>query len=223
MASAYWCVLTFVVLLPALLPVAILGGIGARKTATFAGTFVKNYNANSMFYADSQAVEAAKNNPKGPQPTFNKEDEKYKNEKLPFRSLILPGIGLVLSELLVGFGAVFAMRVNGLLGLYYKKHLKLESMAKEVTYITKKSLEDDPALKKKLDNQKMVKNIAVLIGLLIVVGGLGWYQFLRKPPAEVPPAQDGGAAPAADVAPGAAPPGMPGMNPGAAPGAVPMP
>ncbi len=223
LASAYWCVITLVVLLPALLPVAILGGIGARKTATFAGMYVRNYTANSAYYADTQAVEAAKNNPKGPQPTFNKDDPKYKNEKLPFMNLILPAIGLVLSEMLVGFGAVFAMRVNGLLGLYYKKHLKLESMAKEVKYITKKDLEDDPALKKKMDQQKMIKNIAVLIGLLTVLGGLGWYQFLRKPPVEAPPAQDGGAAPAANAAPGGAQPGMPGMNPGAAPGAVPMP
>lgn len=227
-AAAYWCVITSVAMLPTLIPVGVMTGIGNRGLGEFAGTFVYNYKANGALGADQAAAREAANAGKTVT-EFKADDEKYKTKPWPWKTLIVPGIGLILSELMFGFGAVFAMRANGLFGLYYKKHLKLESMAKEIKWVSKKgSDDDDPATKKKRKQQELVKNIVGGVACLGIVGGVAWY-LLRKPSdSSGGPAPDAGGqpavAPADAVAPaGAAPAGQIPANPAGAAGiAIPM-
>ena len=228
---AYWCGVTFVVVLPSLLPAAIFGGIGYKGAIQFSADMTYNFKANGAYGIDMEVFHAAKNNPKkgvaAPiQP--DTKDPKYVNRKIAWLGMILPAIGIILSQLIFGFSAVFAMRANGLLGLYFKKQLKLDTMAKEVKWVAKGAKDDDPEVQKKKEKQQLINNIVAVVGFLAVMGGLGWWFFLYKPTDDtaVPAAQQGDPAQAAPQgappAGGMMPPGgaMPGgaMPGGAAPG-----
>lgn len=226
-ACALWAVIAISSLLPVLAPLGILGGIKHGAVAEFAGTFVYNFKTNGILGADLAKLDAQKSNPKKGEELLvvDAADEKYKNKEYPWKGIILPAIGLVLTQGLFGFGAIFAMRANGLFGLYFKKHLKLESMAKEVKYVVKKKLEDETeeetAARKK---KEMVTNAIGGVIFIIVMSGVGgyiWYTYIRKPDAGgVPPGGD----PAGQVAPvDGAPPaaGMPAGMPAGAPAGMP--
>lgn len=225
-ACAYWCALTFVALLPSLVPAGIAGAVSYKSIGEFSGTMVYNYRVNVQKGADLAAYADALNNPKkgAAQPTEPKDDDpKYQNRPLPWKGMIVPAIGVVISQVLFGFGAVFAMRANGLLGLYFKKHLKLETMAKEVKWVSKtaKIDESDPAAVKARKKQQLIQNIVAVVAFLIVMGGVAWW-FMRKPaepaaPAGVVPEQagqaGGGAVPPAGGAGPATPAGAAGLAP----------
>lgn len=218
-ACAYWCLIAFVVMLPSLLPAAIGGAIGYRGTIQFAADLTHNYRANAALGADMEAYYTARNNPKkGEAPPIEPkaDDPKYQNREVQWKGIIVPAIGIVLSQFLFGFSAVFAMRANGLLGLYFKKHLKLETMAKEVKWVSKEvQADDDPATQKAKKKQQLIQNIGAVVAFLAVMGGVAWW-MMRKP-AESNPAPPPGGDPAAQPAgpPGGAPPG--GMPPGGMP------
>ena len=112
-----------------------------------------NYLANAQLGADRAAYIAEKNKGKKEIPVeVNEDDEKYKTRSLPWKGAIIPMIGILLSQGMFGFGAVFAMRANGLLGLYYKKQLKLDTMAKDVVWLA-----NDPTVPKRKTAQKILK------------------------------------------------------------------
>jgi hypothetical protein len=136
-ACLYWAAITFVVMLPTLLPIGLACGIFYQGVGQFSGTMVANFRANTLLGDDLAAVQAKKNNPKKGEliEEVKLDDPKYLNQALPWKKMIVPVIGIVLSHMLFGFSAVFAMKANGLLGLYYKKHLKLDTMAKEVVWM----------------------------------------------------------------------------------------
>lgn len=220
-ACAYWCGITFVVMLPSLLPAAIAGAIGYRGTIQFAADMTYNFKANATYGADMETYYGKINNPKKGEAAPTKPDEKdpkYVTKSIAWKGIIIPAIGIVLSQLMMGFSAVFAMRANGLFGLYFKKHLKLETMAKEVKWVAKGAKDDDPVAQKKKEKQQLINNIVAVVGFLAVMGGLGWWFFIRKPPEEA--AAPGGeqANPAAQPAGAGAPPAGGMMPGGAAPG-----
>ena len=222
-ASVYWCGITFVAVLPALVPVALAGGIGFRGVNSFVLDMKHNYTANATLGEDLEVYYAARNNPKKNEtaPIEPKgEDPKYELRKIRWKGAIFPAIGLILSELMFGFGAVFAMRANGNFGLYFKRQLKLETLAKDVKWVAKGALsDDDPAVIKAKKKQQLIQNIGATVAFLAVMGGLGWWFFLRKPEdpgAAVPAVQPGDPA-AAEAAPGGAPPGTPAGAVGLAP------
>lgn len=208
-ACAYWCVITFVVMLPALLPAGICGAIGFNGAKQFALALNHNYLANAALGADMEAYYTARNNPKKGEaaPIEPKADDpKYKNDEIQWKGIIVPAIGIVLSQFLFGFSAVFAMRANGLLGLYFKKHLKLETMAKEVKWVSKEvQADDDPATQKSKKRQQLIQNIGAVVAFLAVMGGVAWW-MMRKPTNSDP-----APAPAGD--PAAQPAGQPGGVP----------
>ena len=127
------------------------------------------------------------------------------------------------------------MRANGLLALYFKKHMKLESMAKELVWVNKEALKkaqlesETPAQTKARKQKEMLVNAAAIVGFLVVVGGVVWYVMQPTKEAAPPAPAAAGAAPDAAVpgaaAPGAAAPGAaapmmapPAGAPGGAPG-----
>ena len=176
---AYWCGVTSVVLLPTLVPLGLAGAIGYRGFIQFSADMTHNYKANAALGEDFEVFYAAKNNPKKNEtPVEPKTDDpKYKNNPISWKGIIAPIIGLILSELMFGFGAVLAMRVNGLLGLYFKKHLKLVTMAKETKWVAKDVKDDDaPAVfnaKKKLLDLFKSPLVASAITLTMVIVSVG--------------------------------------------------
>ncbi|TXT37184.1 MAG: hypothetical protein FD138_725 [Planctomycetota bacterium] len=225
-ACAYWCGITFVVVLPSLLPVALAGAIGYKGAIQFTADMTHNFKANATLGEDLEVFYTARNNPKKGEAAPiepDRKDPKYVSRSITWKGLILPAIGIILSQLMFGFSAVFAMRANGLFGLYFKKHLKLETMAKEIKWVAKGAKDDDPDVQKKKEKQQLINNIVATVAFLVVMGGLGWWFFIRKPPDEAaapggeqgnPAAQPAGAGapPAGGMMPGGMPPG------GAAPG-----
>ncbi len=227
-ACAYWAVITFVVVLPTLLPAGLGCAISRQGVIEFTAAMAYNYKTNELLGSDRAVVIAKKNNPKKGETIteVNEEDEKYKTRPLPWKRVILPAIGILISQSLFGFGAVFAMRANGLFGLYFKKQLKLETMVKDIKWVSKtaKTDDDDPKAKKARKKKELINNIIAVVAFLAVVGGVAWY-ILRKP-ADTGPAPnappDGAAAVPGGAMPGGAMPG--GAAPVAPPGAaVPMP
>lgn len=227
-ACLYWAAITFVVMLPALVPVGAACAISRQGVIEFTAAMVYNYKTNEKLGADLAEVIARKNNPKKGETIeeVKEDDEMYKTRPLPWKGIIIPAIGILLSQALLGFGAVFAMRANGLLGLYFKKHLKLESMAKEIKWVAKnaKNDDDDPVAQKARKQKALITNIVAVVAFLAVIGGVAWY-MLRKPadadPAANAPPPNG---PPAGADAGAGAPG--GAMPVAPPGAgdpMPMP
>ncbi len=210
-ACAYWCGITLVVTLPTLLPLVIAGAIGYRPMVQFAADVTHNYKVNAVYGADMEVFYAARNNPKkGDAAPVEPDAEKpeYKTRPIAWKGFIAPVIGMAMSQFLFGFAAVFAMRANGLFGMYFKKHLKLETMAKAVKWVVKEVKdEDDPAIIKAKKKQQMINNIVAIVGFLAVIGGVAWW-MMKKP-------DDG-----APAAPAAAPAGQPAVQP-AAPGGMP--
>lgn len=236
-ACAYWLIISFVAILPSMLPVGLGVAISRQGAIEFAAAMVFNFRTNRQLGDDLAVVTAKKNNPKKGEviEELKLDDPKYQTRPLPWKGVIVPAIGIVMSQLLFGFGAVLSMRANGLLGLYFKKHLKLETMAKEVKWVVKKAKDedDDPKILKAKKQKALISNILAVVAFLAIIGGVAWY-MLRKPvdPAanEPPPAGADAAAGAAGVPGAAMPAGVPGAPPeaippgGAPPGAAaPMP
>jgi hypothetical protein len=153
-ACLYWAAVTFVVMLPSLLPIGLAFAIGHKGVAEFSGTMIYNLRANTQLGEDLAVVQAKKNNPKKGEmiEEVKLDDPKYQPRSLPWKGFIVPAIGIVLSQALFGFGAVFSMRLNGLLGLYYKRHLKLDTMAKEVIWMA-----NDPTAPQRRSAMLLVK------------------------------------------------------------------
>ncbi len=169
-ACLYWAAITFVVMLPSLVPVGLAVVIGRQGTIEFAAAMTHNYRANAQLGADRAAYIAEKNLGKKEIPVEVKEDdEKYKTRPLPWKGFIIPAIGLLLSQGMFGFGAVFAMRANGLLGLYYKKHLKLDTMAKDVVWMP-----NDPTVPKRKSAMFIIKTGAASIVCAPPLWGVKW-------------------------------------------------
>ena len=170
-ACAYWAAITFVVILPSLIPVGVAFGVGYRGFGEFAGTMAHNFQANKLLGEDLAAVQARKNNPKKGETIeeVKEDDPKYALAPLPWKKVIIPGIGIVLSQLTFGFGAVFSMRANGLLGLYYKKLLKLDTMAKDVVWLS-----NDPTAPKRKSAMLLIKAGAGGIGSALPLWGVKW-------------------------------------------------
>lgn len=229
-ACAYWCGLALVVTLPTLLPVAIAGAIGYRPMIQFAADVTHNYKVNAAYGADMEVFYAARNNPKKgdaapvePNPDL----PEYKTRPIAWKGFIAPAIGVAMSQLLFGFGAVFAMRANGLFGLYFKKYLKLETMAKEIKWVAKGAKEDDdPATQKAKKKQQMIQNAIAIVVFLAVLGGVAWWMTRKPSDAVAPPAVDPAVQPAGgqpNPAGGMPPGGMaPANAAGAAGVAIPM-
>ena len=225
-ACAYWCGITFVVTLPALIPTIVTGGIGYRGLIQFSADMTHNYKANAMLGEDMEVFYAARNNPKknAAAPIEPKEDDpKYAKRAIAWKGIILPGIGLAISQLLFGFSAVFAMRANGLLGLYFKKHMKLETMAKETKWVAKNApADDDPDVIKAKQKKQLTNNIIAIVLFLVVIGVVAWWYFGKSGDqgvnAPAAPAADPAAQPAGQAAPaeGAVP-----ANPAGAAGLAP--
>lgn len=226
-ACMYWCGITGVVLLIALVPVGAGCAIGYRGLIQFSADMTHNFKANALLGADYEVYYAARNNPKkgeaAPIEPDAEKDPKYQNRAIAWKGFIAPGIGLALSQFLFGFSAVFAMRANGLFGLYFKKHLKLETMAKEIKWVAKGvQADDDPATQKAKKKQQLIQNVVAIVAFLAVIGGVAWW-MMRKPdggggnipavPAGAPAAPaDGQAAPAGGMVP-ATPAGAAGLAP----------
>jgi hypothetical protein len=170
-ACVYWAAITFVVMLPSLIPVGVAFGIGYRGFGEFVGTMAHNYIANRKLGYDLAVVQAKRNNPKKGEiiEDVKEDDPKYQLNPLPWKKLIIPGIGIVLSQVTFGFGAVFSMRVNGLLGLYYKKHLKLHTMARDVVWMA-----NDPTAPLRRSGKLILQGgIASLVAFPLMFG-LAW-------------------------------------------------
>ena len=218
MGCAYWCVLTFGVMIPVAIPVTVMCLVQQAKLATFLRTEMDNFKANSIRGADYAVLRAAMNNPKkGEQlPTIDEKNPLYEQKPLPWTNIIVPSIGLVISQMMFGFAVVFTMRANGVLAFYFKKQMKLDSLARDVVWIDKKKLLEDetPAQKKARKKKEMVMNSVATVAFVGVLGGVAWYMLRPSGPPSVP------AGPAVPGAPadGAAPGGPAG---GAAPGAMP--
>ncbi len=223
-ACAYWAVLTFMVMLPSMLPVGLAVAISRQGVIEFSAAMVYNFRTNQKLGDDLAVVTAKKNNPKKGETIeeVKLDDPMYQTRDLPWKRVIIPAIGIVMSQMLFGFGAVFSMRANGLLGLYFKKHLKLETMAKEVKWVVKgaKEEDEDPKTLKAKKQKAMIANIIAVVVFLAVIGGVAWY-MLRKPvdpAANAVPVDGGNAGAGAPAAPdGAMPAGAPGAQPGMAP------
>ena len=170
-ACMYWAAITFVVILPSLVPVGVAFGIGYKGFGEFAGTMAHNFLANQQLGDDLAVVQAKKNNPKKGETIeeVKEDDPKYKSDPLPWMKIIIPGIGIILSQGLFGFGAVFSMRANGLLGLYYKKHLKLDTMAKDVVWLA-----NDPTAPKRKSAMLLIKTGAGGIVSALPLWGVKW-------------------------------------------------
>jgi ssDNA-binding Zn-finger/Zn-ribbon topoisomerase 1 len=184
-ACAYWCAITFVLILPALVPAGIACAIGYRGLIQFTADMTHNYRANATYGADMEVFYAARNNPKkgeaAPIEPDREKDAKYQTRPIAWTGFIAPAVGMTISQFLFGFSAVFAMRANGLFGLYFKKHLKLETMAKEVKWVAKGvQADDDPATKKAKQKQQLIQNIVAIVAFLAVIGGVAWW-MMRKP------------------------------------------
>ncbi|MBC7818503.1 MAG: hypothetical protein IAG10_16575 [Planctomycetaceae bacterium] len=153
-ACLYWAAITFVVMLPTLLPVGLAFGIGRQGVIEFSAAMVFNFRTNSLLGADLAVQTAKKNNPKKGEviEEIKLDDPKYQTRPLPWKGFIVPAIGIVLSQAMFGFAAVFAMRANGLFGLYYKKHLKLDTMAKDLVW-----LPNDPTIPKRKSAMLLIK------------------------------------------------------------------
>lgn len=220
-ACAYWCAITIGVTLPALIPAGIAGAIGYKGIIQFAADMTYNFQANATLGADMETYYAAVNNPKKDQaaPTMPKADDpKYALKQIAWTSMIVPAIGMVISQMLFGFSAVFAMRANGLFGLYFKKHLKLETMAKEIKWVSKQvKADDDPDVQKAKKKQQLIQNSMAVVAFLAVVGGVAWW-MMRKPAGDGPAVQPGD--PAAQPVPA---PGAEAVNPAGAAPAGPVP
>ncbi len=217
----YWAALTVGVMIPVALPVSIGCLVQQRGLGEFIRVEMDNVKASSIQGEDYAKLRAAMNNPKKdvPLPVIDEKDPRYAQTPLPWKGIIGPGVGLVLSELMFGFAAVFVMRANGLLGMYYKKHMKLDSMAREVVWVDKKKLleNESPEQKKARKQKEMVMNSVAVVVFLGVIGGVAWYMLKPAEPSAAP--VDGGA-PAGGAAPGVAPApagGMPGMPAGGMP------
>lgn len=221
-ACLYWCGITSVVMLPAILPVGIGSAISYQGLIQFAADITYNFKANATYGADMEVYYAAKNNPKkgesAPNEPDREKDPKYQTRAIAWKGFIAPGIGLALSQILFGFGAVFAMRANGLFGLYFKKHLKLETMAKEIKWVSKQVKDDDdPAVQKAKKKQQLIQNSIAVVAFVAVVGGVAWW-MMRKPAGDEPAVQPGD--PAAQPVPA---PGAEAVNPAGAAPAGPVP
>lgn len=216
-ACITWTGLAFMALLPVLVPVAVAGAISYRSTIQFAADLTYNFEHNAAYGSAMEVFYTARNNPKKNEAAPEEpkaDDEKYKTRDIAWKGLIAPSIGITLSELLYGFSAIFLMRANGLLGLYFKKHLKLETMAKEVKWVAKGAkVDDDPVTKKAKQKQQLINNIVAVVAFLAVIGGVAWW-MMRKPSDGGVPVAPNAAAPAGQPAVGQ--PGAPG---GAMPGA----
>ena len=221
----YWCGVTTVVLLPTLVPVGIAAAVSYKGLIQFSADMTHNYKANATLGADLEVFYAARNNPKkneAPPVEPKAEDPQYQSRKINWKSIIVPLVGLALSELMFGFSAVLAMRLNGLVGLYYKKHLKLTTMAKEVKWVAKNALpDDDPAVIKAKKKQQLINNLIAIVAFLAVIGGGGWWYFKKTPDpgAVAPEAPPGDPAAQPNPAAGGAGPATPA---GAAGLAIPM-
>jgi hypothetical protein len=224
---AYWAVITTAVMLPVAIPVSLACLVSQGPLGSFLRVEMENVNANSIQGADYAKLRAAMNNPKKgePLPTMDEKDPRYEIKPLPWKNIIIPGIGLVISQMMFGFSAVFAMRANGLLAFYFKKHMKLDSMARDVVWVDKKKLleNETPEQKKARKQKEAITNSVAVVAFIAVVGGVGWYVYRQSTAPPVVPAGEaapagapGGAAPGAGAMPGGA---MPGGN---VPGGLPM-
>lgn len=230
---AYWCMLTFVVMLPVLVPAGLMCGIGHSGLTAFLNTELENARANTVRGNDQAAVRAAINNPKKGEalPVFDEKDPRYENKPLPWKGIIVPMIGLIISGGMFGFSAVFAMRANGLLALYFKKLMKLDTMAREVVWVNKEAIKqarldnETPAERKARQRKEQVVNALAVVVFLAVVGGIGWYIYKEnfasnsgqapadgggQPPVEGGAAPGGGAMPGGAAMPGGQVPVVPG-------------
>jgi hypothetical protein len=206
-ACAYWLLISFVAVLPSLIPAGVCVAIKRQEVIEFTANLVYNYRVNSQLgrdlaaYADSLNRQSKDRPPVEP---VNAEDEKYKNRELPWKGILVPVIGMVVSHFMFGFSAVFSMRANGLLGLYFKKHLLLETLAKEVKWVskTKKVDENDPVAMKAHKQQQLIQNSIAVVLFLAVIGGVAWYMLRQQSGggAGAPPVQPGPAEGAADPA-----------------------
>ncbi len=231
LGCAYWAVMTVVVMIPVMLPVTLACLVQQGPLATFLKAEMENVKASSIQGADYTKLRESLNNPKKdvPPPPYDETDPRYAQQPLPWKNIIVPGIGLILSEAMFGFAAVFLMRANGLLALYFKKQMKLDSMARETVWVDRKKLQEEkekllesatPAQKKARQQKAMAMNAVAVLAFLGVIGGVAWYMLNSAAPSAAPA---GEAAPAGAAAPmgGAVPPagGMPGggmpMQPGA--------
>ena len=169
-ACLYWAAIAFVVMLPTLVPVGLAFAIGWRGANEFRAAMAHNYIANAQLGADRAAYIAEKNKGKKEIPVeVNEDDEKYKTRSLPWKGAIIPMIGILLSQGMFGFGAVFAMRANGLLGLYYKKQLKLDTMAKDVVWLA-----NDPTVPKRKSAMLIIKTGGGGIVSALPLYGVKW-------------------------------------------------
>ncbi len=209
LGCAYWAVITVAVMIPVMIPVTVTCLLQQRALGEFAQVERANVEANSIQGEDYAKLRAAMNNPKKdvPLPVMDEKDPRYVLKPLPWKNIIVPGIGLILSELMFGFAAVFVMRANGLLALYFKKHMKLDSMARETVWVDKKKLleNETPEQKKARKQKEMAMNSVAVVAFLAVIGGVAWYMLKPAGPAGAAPVD--GAAPAGGAVPGAAPAG----------------
>ncbi|MFM9959724.1 MAG: hypothetical protein ACKV2Q_00665 [Planctomycetaceae bacterium] len=172
-ASLYWVAITFVVMLPTLLPVGLGCAIGRQGVIEFSAAMAFNFKTNSLLGADLAVYTAKKNNPKKNEviEEVKLDDPKYQTRSLPWKGFIIPGIGILLTQGMFGFGAVFAMRANGLFGLYYKKLIKLDTMAKELVWLA-----NDPTAPKRKQALLLIKTGIGGIGSALPLWGVKWMQ-----------------------------------------------
>ncbi len=219
LGCAYWCGITAAVMFPLLIPVGLACGLTQRSLGEFIRVELDNAAANSLKGDDLAALRDAINNPKKGEapPKFDENDPRYVNQPLPWTKIIIPAIGLIMSQMMFGFSAVFAMRANGLLAFYYKKHMKLVSMAKELVWVDKKKLKEQmlenetPDQKKKRKQNEMIANTVAIVIVLGIVAGAAWYLLKPSKPEAAPVDQPAGAVDPAAAMPagvpaGAAPP-----------------
>ncbi len=133
--SLYWLMWSILAFLPI---IALLGSIFIFQYDIGHTLGSLNLNSEIEFAEDYETMQEDEE-----LPDWVERLRKVPPVQIDHMKLLIPGILWISAMALVGFPAVFTMRMNGLFGFYFKRELELISEEEEYKYVPKEINEDE--------------------------------------------------------------------------------
>jgi hypothetical protein len=161
-----------------LAPLACLA-VGGFFSAKGLGELFEHANENTAIYNAKGEID---NIPKNKEvPAHLQEFAKKKPHEMAWSTLLLPSSMLIAAAALFGMTAIFSMRTNGLYGRYFMDRLDLETMAVEVTYVSKaRNLRELEAKAEELSWKPVLMGLGLAYSAGTLLGGSIGMTFLTS-------------------------------------------
>lgn len=161
--ALYWLMWSFLAFLPVL---AILGSIFIFQYDI--GHTLGSIHLNSEI-AFAEAYETMQEDEE--LPDWVERLRKVPPVEIDHMKLLIPGVIWISAMALVGFPAVFTMRMNGLFGFYFKRELELISEEEEYKYVPKE-INEDEAPDAPIPARKLAVIVLVMASLSLAFGSV---------------------------------------------------